>query len=175
MQRGRLISKFAEKLEELADELAEIEAIDCGKPVTYAKYVDVGLSATIYHYYSGWASKISGETVGVSMPGDFHAYTMREPVGVVAAIAPWNFPLVLTAYKLAPLLATGCTAIIKPSELTPLSSLRLAQIAEEVGFPPGVINVVTGYGAAAGQALVEHPGVDKVAFTGSVETGKKIV
>ncbi len=175
MQRGRLITKFAEKLEELADELAEIEAIDCGKPVTYAKYVDVGLSATIYHYYSGWASKISGETVGVSMPGDFHAYTMREPVGVVAAIAPWNFPLVLTAYKLAPLLATGCTAIIKPSELTPLSSLRLAQIAEEVGFPPGVINVVTGYGSVAGQALVEHPGVDKVAFTGSVETGKKIV
>ncbi|WP_138469053.1 aldehyde dehydrogenase [Poseidonocella sp. HB161398] len=175
LQRGRLITKFAERLEELADELAEIEAVDCGKPVTYAKYVDVGLTSTIYHYYSGWASKVSGETVGVSMPGDFHAYTLREPVGVVAAIAPWNFPLVLTAYKLAPLLAVGCTAIIKPSELTPLSTLRLAQIAEEVGFPPGVINVVTGYGHEVGQALAEHPGVDKVAFTGSLETGRKIV
>ena len=129
----------------------------------------------ICHSYSGWAPKVSGETDGVSMPGDFHASTLREPVGEVAAIATWNFPLVLTACKLAPLLAAGCTAIIKPSDLTPLSSLRLAQTAEEVGVPPGVINGVTGYGSAAGQALVENPGVDKVAFTGSVETGKKIV
>ena len=174
LDRGRLISRLAERLEELADELAEIEAIDCGKPVTYAKYVDVGLTAKIYHYYAGWASKVSGETVSVSAPGDYHAYTLREPVGVVAAITPWNFPLVLTAYKLAPLLAVGCTVIIKPSELTPLSTLRFAQIAEEVGFPPGVINVVTGYGADVGQVLAEHPGVDKVAFTGSVSTGKKI-
>ncbi|MGE4483336.1 aldehyde dehydrogenase family protein [Acidocella sp.] len=174
LERGKLISRFASRLEELADEMAEIEAIDCGKPVTYARYVDVGLSATTYHYMAGWASKISGETVGVSAPGEFHAFTLREPVGVVAQIVPWNFPLVLTAYKLAPSLAAGCTAIIKPAELTPLSTLRLAQIAEEVGFPPGVINVVTGYGATAGAALAEHPGVDKIAFTGSTDVGKAV-
>ena len=174
LQRGRLITKLAERIEELGEELAEIEAIDCGKPVTYAQYVDVGLTANIYHYFAGWASKVTGESVEPCTPGDFHAYTRREPVGVVAAIAPWNFPLILTAYKLAPALAAGCTVIVKPSELTPLSTLRFAEIAAEVGFPPGVINVVTGHGADAGQALVEHPGVDKVAFTGSVETGKKI-
>ncbi|MGY4710432.1 aldehyde dehydrogenase family protein [Mycolicibacterium sp. CBM1] len=174
LERGKLISRFAERIEELGDELAEIEAIDCGKPLAYARAVDVGLTANIYHYMAGWASKVSGETVSVSTPGDFHAYTLREPVGVVAAITPWNFPLVLTAYKLAPLLAVGCTAILKPSELTPLSTIRLAQIAEEVGFPPGVINVVTGLGAEAGVALAEHARVDKIAFTGSTATGKRI-
>lgn len=174
LERGKLISRFAERLEALADELAEIEAIDCGKPVTYARHVDVALTANTYHYMSGWASKISGETVGVSTPGDFHAYTLREPVGVVAQIVPWNFPLVLTAYKLAPTLAAGCTAIIKPAEQTPLSTLRLSQIAEEVGFPPGVINVVTGYGNTAGAALAAHPGIAKVAFTGSTEVGKAV-
>ncbi|WP_137155322.1 aldehyde dehydrogenase family protein [Rhizobium sp. FKL33] len=174
IQRGKLISKLASRLEELADELAEIEAIDCGKPVTYAKYVDVGLTANIYHYMAGWASKVSGETVSLANPGDYHAFTLREPVGVVAAITPWNFPLVLTAYKLAPLLAVGCTCIIKPSELTPLSTLRFVEILEEVGFPAGVVNVITGYGSPAGSALVEHHGVDKVAFTGSVTTGRKI-
>lgn len=174
LERGKLISKLANRLEELADEFAELEALDCGKPVTYAKYVDVGLTANIYHYMAGWASKLGGETVSLSTPGEFHAYTVREPVGVVAAITPWNFPLVLTAYKLAPLLAVGCTVIIKPSELTPLTTLRFAELVEEVGFPPGVVNVVTGYGVSAGAALVEHPDVDKVAFTGSLETGKKI-
>lgn len=174
LERGKLISRFASRLEELADEMAEIEAIDCGKPVAYAHYVDVGLSATTYHYMAGWASKITGETVSVSTPGDFHAYTLREPVGVVAQIVPWNFPLVLTAYKLAPSLAAGCTAVIKPAEQTPLSTLRLAQIIEEVGFPPGVVNVVTGYGATAGAALAEHPDVDKVAFTGSTDVGKMV-
>ncbi|MDQ0506021.1 aldehyde dehydrogenase family protein [Xanthobacter agilis] len=174
LERGKLISRFASKLEELADELAEIEAIDCGKPVAYAKYVDVGLSANTYHYMAGWASKVSGETVSVSTPGEFHAYTLREPVGVVAQIVPWNFPLVLTAYKLAPSLAAGCTCIIKPAEQTPLSTLRLAEIIEAVGFPPGVVNVLTGYGATAGAALAEHPGVDKIAFTGSTEVGKMV-
>ncbi|CCB63434.1 MULTISPECIES: aldehyde dehydrogenase [unclassified Hyphomicrobium] len=174
LERGKLISKLARRLEELGDELAEIEAIDCGKPLAYAKYVDVGLTANIYHYMAGWAGKASGETVSLSAPGEYHAFTQREPVGVVAAITPWNFPLVLTAYKLAPLLAVGCTCVVKPSELTPLSTLRFAEIAEEVGFPPGVINVVTGYGSPAGSALVEHEGVDKVAFTGSVATGRKI-
>lgn len=174
IERGKLITRFAARLDELGDELAQIEAIDCGKPVAYARYVDVGLSVNTYHYMAGWASKITGETVSVSSPGEYHAFTTREPVGVVAHIVPWNFPLVLTAYKLAPSLAAGCTVIIKPAELTPLSTLRLAEIAAEVGFPPGVINVVTGYGAVAGQALVDHPGVDKVAFTGSTEIGKAI-
>lgn len=174
LERGKLISRFATRLDELGDELAQIEAIDCGKPVAYARYVDVGLSVNTYHYMAGWASKVTGETVSVSSPGEFHAFTLREPVGVVAQIVPWNFPLVLTAYKLAPSLAAGCTVIIKPAELTPLSTLRLAEIAAEVGFPPGVINVVTGYGAEAGQALVDHPGVDKVAFTGSTDVGKAI-
>jgi phenylacetaldehyde dehydrogenase len=136
--------------------------------------VDVPLTANTYHYMAGWASKIGGDTVAVSSPGNFHAFTLREPIGVVAQIVPWNFPLVLTAYKLAPILATGCTTIIKPAEQTPLSTLRLAEIALEVGFPPGVINVVTGYGATAGAALAAHPGVDKIAFTGSTEVGKQV-
>jgi phenylacetaldehyde dehydrogenase len=174
LQRGILITRLAARIEELADELAEIEAIDCGKPVTYARAVDVNLTARIYHYMAGWASKVSGETVSVSTSGDFHAYTLREPVGVVAAITPWNHPLVLTAYKLAPLLAVGCTAVLKPSELAPLSMIRLAQIAQEVGFPPGVINVVTGLGDAAGAALAGHNAIDGIAFTGSTATGKKI-
>jgi phenylacetaldehyde dehydrogenase len=174
LQRGILITRLAARIEELTDELAEIEAIDCGKPVAHARAVDVDLTAKIYHYMAGWASKVTGETVSVSTPGDFHAYTLREPVGVVAAITPWNHPLVLTAYKLAPLLAVGCTAVLKPSELTPLSTLRLAQIAEEVGFPPGVINVVTGIGDQVGAPLASHNAIDKIAFTGSTSTGKKI-
>jgi phenylacetaldehyde dehydrogenase len=174
LERGKLITRFAQRLEELADELAQIEAIDCGKAVTHARYVDVPLTANTYHYMAGWASKISGDTVGLSSPGNYHAFTLREPIGVVAQIVPWNFPLVLTAYKLAPILATGCTTIIKPAEQTPLSTLRLAQIALEVGFPAGVINVVTGYGATAGAALAAHPGVDKIAFTGSTEVGKQV-
>jgi phenylacetaldehyde dehydrogenase len=174
LQRGILISRLAARIVDLADELAEIEAIDCGKPVTHARAVDVDLTARIYHYMAGWASKVSGDTVSVSTPGRFHAYTVREPVGVVAAITPWNHPLVLTAYKLAPLLAVGCTAILKPSELTPLSTLRLAQIAEEVGFPPGVINVVTGLGDQAGAALAGHGAIDHIAFTGSTTTGRAI-
>ncbi|MBD1600603.1 aldehyde dehydrogenase family protein [Pseudomonas typographi] len=174
LERGKLITRFAQRLEALADELAQIEAIDCGKAVTHARYVDVPLTANTYHYMAGWASKVAGATVGLSSPGNAHAFTLREPIGVVAQIVPWNFPLVLTAYKLAPILATGCTTIIKPAEQTPLSTLRLAQIALEVGFPPGVINVVTGYGAAAGAALAAHPGVDKIAFTGSTEVGKQV-
>lgn len=174
LERGKLISRFASRIEALAAEIAEIEAIDCGKPVSFTEPVDVRITANTYHYMAGWASKVDGETVNVSSPGEYHAFTVREPVGVVAQIVPWNFPLVLTAYKLAPTLASGCVAIIKPAELTPLSTLRLAQIAEDVGFPPGVINVVTGYGADAGAALAEHPGVDKVAFTGSTEVGKRV-
>jgi len=174
IERGKLISRFANRLEELAEELAEIEAIDCGRPITYARHVDIPLTINTYRYMAGWAGKVNGETVEVAAPGEYHAFTIREPVGVVAQIVPWNFPLVLTAYKLAPSLAAGCTAIIKPSEHASLSLLRLAEVAEEVGFPPGVINVVTGYGDTVGAALAAHPDVDKVAFTGSARVGRLI-
>jgi phenylacetaldehyde dehydrogenase len=174
IERGKLISRFANRLEELAEELAEIEAIDCGRPITYARHVDIPLTINTYRYMAGWAGKVNGETVEVAAPGEYHAFTIREPVGVVAQIVPWNFPLVLTAYKLAPSLAAGCTAIIKPSEQASLSLLRLAEVAEEVGFPPGVINVVTGYGDTVGAALAAHPDVDKVAFTGSARVGRLI-
>jgi phenylacetaldehyde dehydrogenase len=174
IERGKLISRFANRLEELADELAGIESIDCGRPITYARHVDIPLMLNTYRYMAGWAGKVNGETVDVAAPGEYHAFTMREPVGVVAQIVPWNFPLVLTSYKLAPSLAAGCTAIIKPSEQASLSLLRLAEVAEEVGFPPGVINVVTGYGDTVGAALAAHPDVDKFAFTGSARVGRLI-
>ncbi len=173
-ERGRLIWALAERIAALSDELAEIEAVDAGKSLTYAKLADLPLTQSLYRYFSGWASKITGQTLELSRPGEYHAYTLREPVGVVGLITPWNFPLVLTAYKLAPALAAGCTVVLKPAEQTPLSALRLAQIIEEVGFPPGVVNVLTGDGAT-GAALVAHPGVDKISFTGSGEVGKLIV
>jgi phenylacetaldehyde dehydrogenase len=174
-QRGQLLHKLADRLEELGDEFAELEALDCGKPVTYARAVDISLTARVYAYQSGWASKIAGETLSPTVPGEYHAYTLREPIGVVGAITPWNFPMLLTAMKLAPLLAAGCTAVLKPSELTPLSTLRLIEVIEEVGFPRGVVNVVTGYGYLAGAALAEHEDVDKISFTGSGATGRRVL
>jgi phenylacetaldehyde dehydrogenase len=174
-ERGHLIWKLAARLEELTDELAEIEALDAGKPLAYAKAADLALTRSLYYYFAGWASKISGETLGLSRPGEFHAYTLREPVGVVGLITPWNFPLVLAAYKLAPALAAGCTVVLKPAEQTSLSTLRLGEIVQEVGFPPGVVNIVTGDGESAGAPLVAHPAVDKISFTGSTEVGKKVV
>jgi len=173
--RGQLIWKLAERLEELSDELAEIEALDAGKPLGYAKVADLPLTRALYYYFAGWASKVAGETLTLSRPGEFHAYTLREPVGVVGLITPWNFPLVLTAYKLAPALAAGCTAILKPAEQTSLSAIRLGEIIQEVGFPPGVVNIVTGDGESAGAPLVAHPQVDKISFTGSTEVGKRVV
>jgi len=174
-ERGHLIWKLAARLEELTDELAEIEALDAGKPLAYAKAADLALTRSLYYYFAGWASKISGETLGLSRRGEFHAYTLREPVGVVGLITPWNFPLVLAAYKLAPALAAGCTVVLKPAEQTSLSTLRLGEIVQDVGFPPGVVNIVTGDGESAGAPLVAHPGVDKISFTGSTEVGKKVV
>jgi phenylacetaldehyde dehydrogenase len=173
--RGQLIWKLAARLEELSDELAEIEALDAGKPLGYAKVADLLLTRALYYYFAGWASKIAGETLTLSRPGEFHAYTLREPVGVVGLITPWNFPLVLAAYKLAPALASGCTVILKPAEQTSLSAIRLGEILQEVGFPPGVVNIVTGDGESAGAPLVAHPRVDKISFTGSTEVGKRIV
>jgi phenylacetaldehyde dehydrogenase len=174
IERGKLITRLAMRIEELADELAEIEAIDGGKPLLYARHSDMVQTSVTYHYMAGWASKLNGEQIQLTGGGDFHAYTTRQPVGVAGLILPWNFPLVLLSYKLAPALATGCTVVIKPAEQTPLSTIRLAQIIEEVGFPAGVVNLVTGLGETAGAAIAEHPDVDKVAFTGSTEVGKMV-
>src|SRR5450432_676097 len=129
----------------------------------------------MFRYMAGWATKITGSTLSLSFPGDFHSYTLREPIGVVAQIIPWNFPLLMAAWKLAPALAAGCTVVLKVAEQTPLSALRLGEILLEAGLPPGVVNFVTGFGETAGAALAAHPGVDKVAFTGSTEVGKLIV
>ncbi|MDR7127582.1 aldehyde dehydrogenase family protein [Pseudotabrizicola sp. 4114] len=174
-ERGRLIQKLSDRLAECAEEFAELEALDAGKPIVYARAADIPTTVRVYSYHAGAASKISGETLTPTMPGDFHAYTLREPVGVVGVITPWNFPLLLTAMKLAPLLACGCTAVIKPSEVTPLSMLRLMDLIQEVGFPPGVVNVVTGYGDPVGSRIAAHEGIDKVSFTGSGATGRKVL
>lgn len=174
IERGKLITRLAFRIEELADELAEIEAIDGGKPLLYARHSDMVQTSVTYHYMAGWASKLNGEQIQLTGGGDFHAYTLRQPVGVAGLILPWNFPQVLLSYKLAPALAAGCTVVIKPAEQTPLSTIRLAEIIEEVGFPPGVVNVVLGMGETAGAALAEHADVDKVAFTGSTEVGKLV-
>ena len=176
--RERLILKLADLLETNAQEFAEIESVNSGRLVLATRLFDVDLSVDCLRYMAGWATKIHGKTIGVSAPYaagmDFFAYTSREPVGVVAAITPWNVPLGQAIWKIAPALATGCTVVLKPAENTPLTALRFAQLAAEAGIPPGVINVVTGTGATAGAALVEHPGVDKISFTGSTETGRII-
>ncbi|MEP6539615.1 MAG: aldehyde dehydrogenase family protein [Bryobacteraceae bacterium] len=177
-QRGRLIWKVGDLLEKYLEEFAELEALDNGKPVAVARAADVPLAADMFRYMAGWATKIEGHTIPLSVPytpgASYHAYTVREPIGVAAQIIPWNFPLLMAAWKLAPALAAGCTVILKPAEQTPLSALRLGELFVEAGFPEGVVNVVTGYGAA-GAALAAHPDVDKVAFTGSTEVGKLIV
>jgi phenylacetaldehyde dehydrogenase len=172
--RGKLVWKFGELLEKYGNELAQIESLDNGKPVTYARNVDVAFSAELMRYMGGWSTKILGNSIPVSLPGEWHAYTLREPVGVCAQIIPWNFPLLMAAWKLAPALAAGCTIILKPAEQTPLSAMRLADIIAEAGFPAGVVNILTGDGRV-GAALVEHPDIDKVAFTGSTEVGKLIM
>ncbi|MFT4506319.1 aldehyde dehydrogenase family protein [Caballeronia sp. 15711] len=173
--RQKLIWMLADRIESHLDEFAELEALDTGKPLAEARAIDIPYSVEQFRYMAGWATKISGSTLDISAPGNYHAYTLREPVGVVAQIVPWNFPMLLAAYKLAPALAAGCTLILKPAEQTSLTALRLAELFQEVGFPPGVVNVVTGLGHVVGAALAEHPDVDKVAFTGSTEVGKQIV
>jgi len=178
-ERGRLLGRLADAVEAHADELAQLESLDNGKPVAVARGADVPLAADCLRYYAGWATKIEGETIPVSVPfapgARFLNYTLREPVGVVGQIIPWNFPLLMAAWKLGPALAAGCTVVLKPAEQTPLTALRLGTLIEETGFPDGVVNIVTGFGETAGAALAAHPGVDKVAFTGSTEVGKLIV
>ena len=174
-ERGKLLWRLADALEARRQEFAEIESLDNGKPIRDALAADLPGSYEIMRYMAGWATKLNGETIAISAPGDWHAYTLREPVGVVGQIIPWNFPLMMAAWKLAPALAAGCTIVLKVAEQTPLSALRLGQLIQEVGYPPGVVNIVTGFGETAGAALAAHPDVDKVAFTGSTEVGKLIV
>ena len=173
-QRAELLWNLGTRIRELSDELAQLETVDNGKPVGEALAVDVPLCADLFRYYAGWATKIEG-AVGTPSFGSFHTYMRREPVGVVGAIIPWNFPLLMCGYKLGPSLAAGNTVVLKPAEQTPLSALRLAELVTEVGFPPGVVNVVTGFGETAGAPLAAHPGVDKITFTGEHTTGQKII
>jgi phenylacetaldehyde dehydrogenase len=178
-ERGKLIWKLADLLEKNLDEFATLESLDNGKPRLIAAVADVPLAVDLFRYMAGWATKIEGNTIPISVPyapgTRYFAYTLREPVGVVGQIIPWNFPLLMAAWKLGPALACGCTVVLKPAEQTPLSALRLGELICEAGFPDGVVNIVTGYGETAGAALAAHSQVDKVAFTGSTEVGKLIV
>jgi acyl-CoA reductase-like NAD-dependent aldehyde dehydrogenase len=171
--RGRIVWKIGELLMERADEIARLETLHNGKPIFESRQIEVPASAECFQYYAGWADKIHGETVPVK--GNYLTYTLREPVGVIAAIVPWNFPLLLTSWKVAPALACGNTVIIKPASQTPLTAIALAEIAKDAGLPPGVLNVITGPGSKVGQMLVDHPGIDKIAFTGDTSTGKQIM
>jgi acyl-CoA reductase-like NAD-dependent aldehyde dehydrogenase len=171
-QRSILINRLADLVEANAEELARLESLDNGKPVSIAGKVDLPGSVDHLRYYAGWPTKIEGETIPVSWPNMF-VYTRKEPVGVCGQIIPWNFPLLMAAWKIAPALAAGCTVVLKPAEQTPLSAIRLGQLVQEAGFPEGVVNVLTGDGET-GRAIVEHPGVQKVAFTGSTAVGREI-
>jgi aldehyde dehydrogenase (NAD+) len=171
--RGRLLNRLADLIEGEADELAALETLDNGKPLRNSKTVDVPLTVECLRYYAGLADKIEGATIPVR--GNYFTYTRREPVGVVGQIIPWNFPMLMVAWKWGPALAAGCTVILKPAEQTPLTALRLAHLAQEAGFPDGVINVVPGDGPNTGAALVKHPGVDKIAFTGEYKTAQRIM
>ena len=170
--REGLMRALADAIEAHADELAQIESLDNGKPVGLARYVDVNGAIAHLRYFAGWPTKIEGGVLPVAAP-NMHCYTRREPVGVCGQIIPWNFPLLMAAWKLGPALAAGCTVVLKPAEQTPLSALRIGELALEAGFPPGVVNVLTGDGET-GAALVDHPGVDKIAFTGSTAVGREI-
>lgn len=172
-ERTKLMWRLAELLEANADEIALLETLDNGKPLKASK-ADVMRGAEKLRYTAGWATKITGENVDPSLPAGWHGYTLREPVGVAGLIVPWNFPLAMTINKIAPALAVGCTMVLKPAEQTPLSALRLGEFIQEAGFPDGVVNIITGFGAT-GAVIVEHPGVDKISFTGSTEVGKMIV
>jgi phenylacetaldehyde dehydrogenase len=177
-ERGRIIWRIGDLILEHLDELAQLESLDNGKPFAVARAADVTLAADMFHYMAGWATKIEGNTINISVPympgANFHSYTLREPVGVVGQIIPWNFPLLMAAWKLGPALATGNCVVLKPAEQTPLTALRLAGLMAEAGLPEGVVNVVSGFGETAGAALAAHNDVDKVAFTGSTEVGKLI-
>ncbi len=172
-QRGELLHKLADLIEENKKELAALETLDNGKPIADSLNADLPLTIACYRYYAGWADKIHGKTIPVN--GPYFCYTRHEPVGVVGQIIPWNFPLLMQAWKLAPALACGCTSVLKPAEQTPLTALRVGELILEAGFPPGVVNILPGFGPTAGQAIARHNGIDKVAFTGSTEVGHLIM
>jgi phenylacetaldehyde dehydrogenase len=178
-ERGRIIWRIGDLILEHTDELAQLESLDNGKPFAVAQAADVPLAADLFHYMAGWATKIEGNSINISVPympgANFHSYTLREPLGVVGQIIPWNFPLLMAAWKLGPALAAGNCVVLKPAEQTPMTALRLAELIAEAGVPDGVVNVVPGFGETAGAALAAHRDVDKVAFTGSTEVGKLIV
>ena len=172
-ERGNLLNRLADLIEKNADELARLESLDNGKPYQVAKAADLPLTIACYRYYAGWADKVQGRTIPIG--GDYFCYTRHEPVGVVGQIIPWNFPLLMQAWKLAPALATGNTVVLKPAEQTPLTALRVGELILEAGFPAGVVNLLPGYGPTAGAAIARHNDVDKVAFTGSTEVGHLIM
>lgn len=173
-ERARLLYRLADEIEKRADEFAQLETMDNGKPVRESRWVDVVQTVETFRYYAGWCTKLEGETTSVN--GKFFTYTLREPVGVVGQIIPWNFPMLMAAWKLGPALACGNTVVLKPAEQTPLTALRIGELACEVGFPPGVLNIITGFGPdAAGSAISNHMDIDKVAFTGEDKTGREIV
>ena len=171
-ERGRLLNRLADLVEAHADELAQLESLDNGKPLKLAKLVDVSGTVAHLRHFAGWPERIVGEVLPVRQP-DMHCYTRHEPVGVCGQIIPWNFPMLMAAWKLGPALAAGCTVLLKPAEQTPLTALRIGELALEAGMPAGVVNVLTGDGST-GAAIVDHPGVDKIAFTGSTEVGRAI-
>jgi aldehyde dehydrogenase (NAD+) len=172
-ERGRLLHRLADLIEKNADELAQLETLDSGKPISVAKAVDVAKTVACYRYFAGWADKVHGKTIPID--GDFFCYTRHEPIGVVGQIIPWNYPMLMQSWKLAPALATGNTIVMKPAEQTPLSALRIGELVVEAGFPEGVVNLLPGFGPTAGAAIARHMDVDKVAFTGSTEVGRLIM
>ena len=172
-ERGRLLHRLADLIESHSDELARLETLDSGKPLSIAKAVDVAKTVACYRYFAGWADKVQGKTIPID--GDFFCYTRHEPIGVVGQIIPWNYPMLMQAWKLAPALATGNTVVMKPAEQTPLSALRIGELIMEAGFPDGVVNLLPGFGPTAGAAIARHMDVDKVAFTGSTEVGRLIM
>jgi phenylacetaldehyde dehydrogenase len=172
-----MLFRLADLIEQNAEELAQLESLNVGKILMFARMIDIGSTAEFVRYMAGWATKIEGRTLDVSIGiphVEWHAYTLRQPVGVCGQIVPWNFPMALACWKLAPALAAGNTCVLKPAEQTPLTAIRLGELILEAGFPPGVVNIVTGFGETAGAALVQHPEVDKIAFTGSTAVGKLI-
>ena len=172
--RGKLLWRIADLVEEHADELAQLETLDNGKPISISRAGDVVATANVFRYFAGWPTKLRGETNPVSN-GNYLNYTLREPVGVVGQIIPWNYPLMMASWKLAPALAAGTTIILKPALQTSLSALRLGELMLEAGLPKGVVNIVTGSGRTVGDAIVYHPGISKLAFTGSTDVGRKIM
>ncbi|OGF03861.1 MAG: betaine-aldehyde dehydrogenase [Candidatus Eisenbacteria bacterium RBG_16_71_46] len=172
-ERQRILFRLGDLILEHADELGRLETLDNGKPIFESRQIDAPMAANCFHYFAGWATKLAGETLPVQPA--FFTYTLREPLGVVGAIIPWNFPMIMVGWKCAPALAAGNCVVLKPAELTPLTAIRIGELALEAGLPPGVLNVLPGKGSVAGEAMVRHPGVDKITFTGSTEVGKHIM